>query len=48
VDVFALDHEGRKPADAKPLPVEKTKDGVRFTLDGAHTKTVYYVLDFAR
>ena len=43
--VFALDHEGRKPADAKPLPVEKTKDGIRFTLDGAKTKAVYYSVE---
>jgi len=46
--VFALDHEGRKPANAQPLPVEKTKDGLRFTVDGAQTKTVYYVVEFDR
>jgi predicted TIM-barrel fold metal-dependent hydrolase len=43
--VFALDHNGRKPANSKPLPVEKTKDGVRFTVDGNQTKAVYYVAE---
>ncbi len=46
--VFALDHEGRKPDGAQPLPVEKTKDGVRFTVDGAQTKAVHYVVEFGR
>jgi hypothetical protein len=48
VKAYALDHEGRKPTDAKPLPVEKTEDGVRLTVDGAQTKAVYYVVEFSR
>jgi len=43
--LFALDHDGRKPADAKPSPVEKTKDGLRFQLDGAQSRTVYYLVE---
>lgn len=43
--VFALDQNGRKPANAQPLLVEQTKDGLRFTVDGAQTKTVYYLVE---
>lgn len=43
--VFALDHDGRKPANAQPLPVEQTEDGLRFTVDGTQTKAVHYVVE---
>ena len=44
--VYALDHDGRKPADAAEIPVEKTPDGLRFTVDGTKHKTVYYVVEW--
>lgn len=43
--VLPLDHEGRRTAQPE-IPVTKTKDGPRFTLDGASTKTMYYVVEF--
>jgi len=44
--VRALDHEGRIPHDALELPVEQDGDGVRFTIDGVQTRTVYYLVEF--
>jgi len=44
--VYALDHDGRKPGGAKPLPVERNDGTVRFVLDGAKTETLYYVVEF--
>lgn len=44
--VVALDHGGHLPEDAMEIPWKKTKDGARFTLDGAKSKTVYYLVEF--
>lgn len=45
--VYALDHDGCLPADAKPLPVtSSTAEGQQFTLDGAQTGAFYYLLEF--
>jgi len=44
--VYALDHDGRKQPGAVQVPVERTRDGLRFTVDGAESKTVYYVVEF--
>jgi hypothetical protein len=44
--VYALDHDGCRPADAKMLPFERTDGAVRFVLDGAKTKAIYYVVEF--
>jgi hypothetical protein len=46
--VYALDHDGRRPADAVELPVTKTPHGRRFTIDGAKHKATYYVVDFGQ
>jgi hypothetical protein len=43
--VYALDHDGRRQKDAREIPVKKTQDGVAFELNGAETKTFYYVVD---
>jgi hypothetical protein len=44
--VYALDHDGCKPAAACEIQVESTRDGQRFTLDGHQTQTLYYLVDF--
>ena len=44
--VFALDHGGRKTSPPVEVPVERTPEGWRFTLDGAAYKTHYYVAEF--
>ena len=44
--LYALDHDGCKPATAREIRVESTSDGVRFTLDGHQTQTLYYLVDF--
>ena len=46
--VYALDHDGRKPADAMEIPVERTGGGVRFTLDGAKSEAVYYLVELTQ
>ncbi len=46
--VYALDHDGRKPDDAVEIPVERTRDGLRLTVDGRRTETVYYMVELAR
>jgi hypothetical protein len=43
--VFALDHDGRKLADAAGLLVEQTENGLRFTVDGRDSKSVYYLVE---
>ena len=43
--VFALDHDGRKPADAVEIPVEQTDNGLRFMLDGRDSRAVYYSVE---
>ena len=43
--VFPLDHDGRKAPDAVAIPVRRTDAGVQFTLDGAMSKAVYYVVE---
>jgi len=44
--VLALDHEGRKPAQTVEMAVDKTPEGQRLVLDGAKSKTIYYVVEF--
>lgn len=44
--VFALDHDGCRPAQAVPVPVTKTAAGQQFVLDGTRYRTPYYVVDF--
>ena len=44
--VFALDHGGRNRNPPVEVPIERTPDGWRFTLDGAAYKTPYYVAEF--
>jgi hypothetical protein len=44
--VYALDHDGCKPAAACEIQVESTRDGQRFTFDGHQTQTLYYLVDF--
>jgi hypothetical protein len=46
--VYALDHDGCKPATAREIRVESTSDGVRFTLDGHQTRTLYYLVEFTK
>ena len=46
--VYALDHDGCKPAAASEIKVENTRDGQRFTLDGRQTRAMYYLVDFER
>ncbi|MFN3681658.1 MAG: beta-galactosidase [Nitrospira sp.] len=46
--VFALDHGGRKTNPPVELPVERTADGSRFTLDGTKYRTPFYVVEFER
>jgi hypothetical protein len=43
--VFALDHDGRKPADAVEIPLEQTENGLFFTLDGHDSRAVYYLVE---
>lgn len=43
--VYALDHDGRRQPGTAEIPVERTPDGVRFLLDGAQTKAVYYLVE---
>ena len=45
--VLALDHDGRRRADAQPVPVVRTTNGQHFTLDGAKYRTLYYLVVFA-
>ncbi len=44
---YALDHGGRMASPPVELPVENTGDGVRIVLDGAKTRAVHYLLEFA-
>mgnify|MGYP006287288317 FL=1 len=44
--VFALDHGGRMTDPAREVPVQRTADGCRFTLDGARYDTMYYIVQF--
>jgi hypothetical protein len=46
--VYALDHDGCKRDGDKPLPVEQIEGGMRFTLDGAATKALYYLVEFGK
>lgn len=45
VRVIALDHNGRIRQPEEKVPVTKTNDGIRFTLDGSKHKTVYYLVE---
>jgi hypothetical protein len=44
--VVALDHGGRKTDPPIPVPVTRTPEGCRVTLDGNKTRTVYYLIEF--
>ncbi len=44
--VYALDLDGKKEPGMSRIGVKKTRDALSFTLDGAKSKTVYYVVEF--
>jgi hypothetical protein len=44
--VYALDHDGRMPANPAPVPVTAIEGSQRVTLDGAKTNTMYYLVEF--
>jgi hypothetical protein len=46
--VYPLDHAGRIRPDGKLLPVSQAEGTLEFTLDGAASKTMYYLAEFAR
>ena len=46
--LHAPDHGDREPASARPIPVERARDAARFPRDGARTKAIYYVVEFAQ
>jgi len=46
--VFALDHDGCRPAPPVEVPVVRTPQGGQFALDGARYKTMYYLVRFER
>ena len=43
--VWALDHGGRRQSPAIQIPVQTVGSGVRFTLDGAASKTIFYEIE---
>ncbi len=44
--VYALDHDGRLPAEPVQVPVMRTADGQQFVLDGSRYQTMYYLVTF--
>lgn len=46
--VFALDHDGRLPAEPLRVPVTGTPRGRQVVLDGARYRTMYYLVEFPR
>jgi hypothetical protein len=46
--VYALDHDGRLPAEPVEVPVAEVPHGQQTVLDGARYQTMYYLVEFGR